>query len=258
MERARETSPVLRIRRAEDIHHEAGGWFDARWHFSFGGYEDRGWMGVGPLRVFNDDRIVAAAEWPMHPHRDIESLTYVVDGVFEHADSLGNTGTLRSGGVQVMSFSHRGAEHSERNGSATDELRFLQFWILPASPSGTSTVQQRQHSTAERTNHWLQVMGPAGDESARLSLSLRQDARVWVSRVLQGEALERHTGADRLGYFYVISGRAEVGGHELAAGDAAVLPGGSTVSPAALEHAELILVDVPQTWTPVGVWAGMR
>jgi redox-sensitive bicupin YhaK (pirin superfamily) len=141
---------VIETRREKEIHHEDGGWFDARWHFSFGGYRDPEQMGVGALRVFNDDRIVAGADWPMHPHRDIESLTYVVDGHFLHADSLGNNGRLEAGAAQVMSFSGGGDQHSERNGSETEPMRFIQFWILPSNPLTTS-VQQHQYQLAERT-----------------------------------------------------------------------------------------------------------
>ncbi len=86
---------MLTIRRDSEIFEADGEWFHARWHFSFDHYRDPDQMGVGPLRVFNDDRIVAGADWPMHPHQDIESLTYVVEGHFEHADSLGNNGRLR-------------------------------------------------------------------------------------------------------------------------------------------------------------------
>src|SRR5690606_20696012 len=165
-------------------------------HFSFDQYHDPEHMGVGPLRVFNDDRIVAGAEWPMHPHRDIESLTYVVEGAFEHADSLGNNGRLRAGGAQVMSFSHAGDEHSERNGSQTEALRFLQFWILPSRVSGTSSVQQRQYSLSDRDDSWLQIMGPPGEDG----LDLRQDARVRVCRLSQGNQTDLCLTERRGGY----------------------------------------------------------
>ena len=124
----------ITIREADTIWHEEGGWFDARWHFSFDRYRDPEQMGVGALRVFNDDRIVAGAEWPLHPHQDIESLTYVVEGHFLHDDSLGNNGHLEPGAAQVMTFSHRGDLHSEKNGSPGDAMRFIQFWILPSVP----------------------------------------------------------------------------------------------------------------------------
>jgi len=96
------TTPTgtITIRDADSIWHEQGGWFEARWHFSFDRYRDPGHMGVGALQVFNDDRTVPGAEWPLHPHQDIESLTYVVSGEFLHADSLGNNGQLGAGAAQ--------------------------------------------------------------------------------------------------------------------------------------------------------------
>ena len=134
-------------------------------------------MGVGALRVFNDDRIVAGAEWPLHPHQDIESLTYVVAGDFLHADSLGNNGHLEPGAAQVMTFSHRGDLHSEKNGSKDDAMRFIQFWILPSVRGLETRVQQRQYRLEDRTDRWLQIMGPAGTDG----LDLAQDARALVA-----------------------------------------------------------------------------
>lgn len=115
---------TLVIREADTIWRESGGWFDARWHFSFDRYRDPEQEGVGALRVFNDDRIDAGAEWPLHRHQDIESLTWVVEGDFLHADSLGNNGRLKAGAAQVMSFSHEGDLHSEKNGSPDEPMRF--------------------------------------------------------------------------------------------------------------------------------------
>jgi redox-sensitive bicupin YhaK (pirin superfamily) len=105
---------MLAIRRDQEIHAEQGGWFSARWHFSFGGYFDSDQMGLGPLRVFNDDRLVPGAIWPMHSHRDVEGLTYVVEGSFRHADSLGNDGVLSPGSVQRMTVPAASASVSQR------------------------------------------------------------------------------------------------------------------------------------------------
>ncbi len=195
---------TLELRRDKEIFAEEGGWFYARWHFSFDRYRDPEQMGVGALRVFNDDRIVAGAHWPMHPHRDIESLTYVVEGHFEHADSLDNDGTLEPGGVQVMTFSHAGALHSERNASHTEGLRFIQFWILPSEEGLDSAVQQRQYSEQDRTDRWLQIMSPRGEDG----MDLAQDARVWVSRLTAGKQLTHTFGDGRGGYVYLIGGAA--------------------------------------------------
>ncbi len=243
---------MLTVRRANEIHHEDGGWFDARWHFSFDRYRDPEQMGVGALRVFNDDRIVAGAEWPMHPHRDIESLTYVVEGHFLHADSLGNNGHLEPGAAQVMRFSSRGDLHSEKNGSATEPMRFIQFWILPSVPGLETRVQQRQYTDDDRTDRWLQIMGPAGEDG----LDLAQDARALVARATGGAELRRSFAAGRGGYLYVIDGDVGVGEETLVTGDAAAIEGPEELAlPASSGGAEVILVDVPLEFRPVGVWA---
>src|SRR4051794_14125675 len=134
---------MLEIRRDADIHREQGGWFEARWHFSFDRYRDPGQMGIGPLRVFNDDRLVAGADWPMHPHADVEGLTYVVEGTFAHADSLGNGGELQPGGVQRRGL-RSGALPSDRDGSDTPAGRVRQVLVLarPAEPHARSEAKQ--------------------------------------------------------------------------------------------------------------------
>src|SRR3954447_5227323 len=209
------------IREADTIWHEQGGWFDARWHFSFDRYRDPDQMGVGALRVFNDDRIIAGAEWPMHPHQDIESLTYVVEGSFLHADSLGNNGGLQPGAAQVMTFSHRGDLHSEKNGSADRAMRFIQFWILPSERGLQTSVQQRQYSLEDRTDRWLQIMGPAGTDG----LDLAQDARALVTHMTDGGRLEHTFESGGGGYLYVIDGRVTVDAEPLRTGDALKVTG---------------------------------
>ena len=214
------------IRRADEHHHETGGWFDARWHFSFGGWHDPDRMGVGPLRVFNDDEIVAGAHWPMHPHADIESLSWIVSGHFEHADSLGNDGTFEAGAAQVMRFSSRGAQHSERNASDDEPVRFIQFWILPSQEGLETSVQQRQFTTEERTDQWLRIMerDPAPDSDA---LELAQDATVDVSRMRPDTALSHTFEPARGGYLYVIDGVVELDDTEkLHPGDALAVDDG--------------------------------
>lgn len=244
----------IQVREADTIWHEQGGWFDARWHFSFDRYRDPEQMGVGALRVFNDDRIIAGAEWPMHPHHDIESLTYVVSGHFLHADSLGNNGRLQAGAAQAMTFSHRGDRHSEKNGSADEPLRFIQFWILPSERGLESRVQQAQFTLDERTDRWLQIMGPAGTDG----LDLAQDARALVAHLTDAGRLEHSFGPGRGGYLYVIDGRAAIDGDELRTGDAAKVAGEAQLSISTDLAAELILIDVPLDFRPVGIWAGER
>ena len=242
----------LAIREADSIWHEEGGWFDARWHFSFDRYRDPEQLGVGALRVFNDDRIIAGAEWPLHPHQDIESLTYVVEGHFLHADSLGNNGRLEPGAAQVMTFSHRGDQHAEKNGSADSPLRFIQFWILPGVRGLDTRVQQRQYTVEDRTDRWLQIMGPAGTDG----LDLAQDARALVSHLADRGELRHVFGKGRGGYLYVIDGRIEVDEEHLATGDAVKVTDAAELTLRTNVGAELILIDVPLEFERIGVFAG--
>ena len=123
-------------------------------------------MGIGTLRVFNHDTLAPGAVWPMHPHRDVEGITYVVAGHFEHADSIGGGGVLEAGGVQRMTLGS-GAQHSERNHSQTEEMQFLQLWILPERRGLKPEVAQRQHTTEDRHNRYLRIIRPMGTEVRR-------------------------------------------------------------------------------------------
>ena len=208
-------------------------------------------MGIGPLRVFNDDRLVPGADWPMHPHADIEGLTYVVEGTFEHADSLGNGGTLLPGGVQRMTLGS-GAHHSERNGSDSEPMRFLQFWILPDTPSLEPSLEQRQFTLDDRRNHLLRVTSSDGGDAVKV----HQDASVFVASLDEGVGAEHPFGESRAGYLYFISGAGELNGADkLETGDAVKVFGPEEVRIQAVEQTELILIDVPQRYEPVGVWA---
>ncbi|HET8525123.1 MAG TPA: pirin family protein [Actinomycetota bacterium] len=242
---------MIEIRPDAEIHSEDGGWFKARWHFSFDRYRDPAQMGIGPLRVFNDDRLVPGAEWPMHPHADVEGLTYVVEGTFEHADSLGNDGRLGPGGVQRMTLGS-GARHSERNGSADEPMRFLQFWILPDTPSLPPSVEQRQFEREDRLHRLHKVIGPEGGEVVKV----HQDASTFVAALEPGDEVEHEFGDGRAGYLYVIEGAlASNDAHKLETGDAVKALGPERLGVRAERDAELILIEVPRAYKPVGVWA---
>jgi redox-sensitive bicupin YhaK (pirin superfamily) len=240
---------MLEIRRNKEIHSEEGGWFKARWHFSFDRYRDPRQMGIGPLRVFNDDRLVPGADWPMHPHADVEGLTYVVEGTFEHADSLGNNGRLQPGGVQRMTLGS-GALHSERNGSKTEPMRFLQFWILPNKASLKPDVEQRQFGPEDLHNQLRPVIGTTGDV-----VKVHQDASAYVGQLDEGVAVEHNFKQARAGYLYLIRGEAELNGDaRLLTGDAVKIRGPEPVRIRSKANSELILIEVPGDYAPVGVW----
>ena len=241
---------MLEVRRDREIHREDGGWFVARWHFSFDRYRDPRQMGVGPLRVFNHDRLASGAIWPMHPHADIEGITYVWKGSFRHADSLGNDGILHPGGVQLMTLGS-GAEHSEQNASDSEPMEFLQLWILPDAAGMPPGIQQRQFTIEQRTGRLLKVIGPAAGDPVRV----HQEAAVYVSHLAPGHAVTQDFPPGRGGYLYLIEGGAMAGAEELSTGDAAKIQDEPLLRIEAKDPSELILVDVPLRFTPVGVWA---
>ena len=230
---------MIDVRRKDTIYHKEGGWFSANWHFSFDEYYDPENMGFGTLRVFNDDRLVPGAVWPMHPHRDIEGLTYVVEGTFKHADSLGNGGVLPAGSVQRMTLGS-GAYHSEQNGSQTEPIRFIQMWIMPRERGLPPSVEQKVFTREERTNVLLAVITPDGSSG----VSVHQDASVYVLRLEEGRSLE-HTFKRGFGaYLFLIEGEAELNGEGLAAGDAARIRDEERLAVRARQPSELIMVEV--------------
>ncbi|MEX0783484.1 MAG: pirin family protein [Dehalococcoidia bacterium] len=240
---------MLKLRKAEDIFHTQGGWFSANWHFSFDHYRDPEYMGFGPLRVFNDDRLIPGAVWPMHPHRDIEGITYVVEGLFEHADSLGNGGVLEPGAIQRATLGS-GMQHSERNGSQEKPMRFLQFWILPHTAGLTPAMEQRQYTKEDRIGRLLEVVNPTGENAVKV----HQDARVYISALPEDGSVVHELGGGRGAYVYVIEGEGTFDDIPFRTGDAAMVQDQASLTISASQPAELILIDIPLQWEPVGVW----
>jgi redox-sensitive bicupin YhaK (pirin superfamily) len=241
---------MIRVRRDSEIHDIDGGWFRARWHFSFDSYQDPENDSFGAMRVFNDDRLIPGAVWPLHPHRDVEGLTYVVEGSFGHQDNVGGAfGPLPAGSVQRMTLGS-GALHSELNASKTEPMRFIQIWILPDTPSLPPEVEQRVFTRADRTNRLLKVIGPEGTDVVKV----HQDASVHVASLDPGVEVQHAIGVGRGAYAYLISGAGLFDDEAVATGDAAKVTDQSTLRIRAMETSELILVDVPMTFEPVGIW----
>ncbi len=243
---------MLTVRRDKDIHDVEGGWFRARWHFSFDTYRDPENDSFGAMRVFNDDRLVPGAVWPLHPHRDVEGLTYVVEGSFGHQDNVGGPfGPLPAGSVQRMTLGS-GALHSELNASQTEPMRFIQIWILPDTPSLPPGVEQRVFSRDERLNRLLQVIGPEGGTAVKV----HQDASVHVASLEAGTEVAHPIGSGRGVYAYLIEGAASFNGKGLATGDAVKVTDEAQLAVRADEPSELILVDVPMVFEAAGIWKG--
>ncbi|HKX75492.1 MAG TPA: pirin family protein [Acidimicrobiia bacterium] len=241
---------MIQIRRDRDIYKVEGDWFEARWHFSFDHYRDPEHDGFGAMRVFNDDRLIPGAVWPLHPHQDVEGITYVVEGLFGHEDNVGGPfGPLPAGSVQRMTLGS-GAWHSERNASPDDPMRFIQIWILPHQAGLTPGVEQKVFTKVDRTNRLLEVLSPDGGEAVKV----HQDARVLVGSLESGVEVTHDLASGHGAYVYLIEGAAHLNGGELATGDAAKVTEESNIEVAAQEQSELIVVEVPMTFQPVGIW----
>lgn len=231
---------MIRVRKKDEIYHKEGGWFSANWHFSFDEYYDPKNMGFGTLRVFNDDRLIPGAVWPMHSHRDIEGLTYVVEGTFKHEDSLGNDGLLPAGSVQRMTLGS-GAYHSEQNGSQTEPMRFIQMWIMPRERGLAPSVEQKVFTVEERTNRLLRAIGP---ERSGGSVLVHQDAAVYICRLEAGRALEHKFRPGFGAYLFVISGEVSVNERVVSEGDVAMVWDEPRLRIDARATSELIMVEV--------------
>ena len=231
---------TIKIRRDQEISDVDGGWFRARWHYSFDSYRDPEYERFGTLRVFNDDRLIPGAIWPMHPHRDIEGLTYVVEGLFGHQDDVGGPpGPLPAGSVQRMTLGS-GAWHSEQNASETEPMRFIQMWIMPAERGLPPGVEQKVFTEQDRTNRLLKAI--SGDDGE--AVLVHQDAHVFVSRLEAGRSVEHPLPAGRGVYLYVIEGDVTVNGEAMDTGSAAQTTDEGTVAITATATSELIMADV--------------
>lgn len=233
---------MIKVRRDPEIFRQDGDWYSARWHFSFDAYLDLAWMGFGNMRVFNDDRLIPGAVWPMHPHRDVEGLTYVVEGSFRHQDDVGGPpGPLLPGSVQRMTLGS-GALHSEQNASETEPMRFIQIWIKPSTPGLEPGVQQR---VFEKADHLRPLITPDGrDGSATVHANASLLAGVLpASTTHEWSSIEAGTGL----YAYVIDGEVALGDERLGTGDAAVIADEPRLLLKATRQTELLVVEVDLT-----------
>lgn len=217
------------------------GWLQTRWHFSFADYYDPKNMNWSALRVFNDDVVKAGGGFDFHPHKDMEIVSYIVEGELEHKDRLGNRHVNKPGEVQVMSAG-RGIVHAEHNPSKTD-MRLIQLWIMPRHKNNEPRWEQKPFTLADRQNRLLQVVAPT-DKPAEGALTIDQDAGIYVSSLDAGKAVT-HAVNGTHAYLFVIAGALTVNGQTLKNGDQARISGETSLNLQATENAELILLDLP-------------
>lgn len=234
-------SGTIQVRRAAERGHAHYDWLDT-WHtFSFDTYYDPAHMGFRSLRVINEDRVQPGTGFGMHGHRDMEIITYVLEGALEHRDSLGSGSVLRPGEFQRMSAG-TGIRHSEFNPSATESVHLYQIWLLPDQQGLPPSYEQKAFPEAERQGRLRLVASPKAEDG---SLQIHQDARVYLSTLEAGQEVRHDLSPGRHAWLQVLRGSVALSGHPLATSDGAAVSGESVLSIQAREPSEVMLFDLP-------------
>jgi len=232
---------AIMARRANERGHANHGWLDT-WHtFSFSDYYDPRFMGFRVLRVINEDTVAPGGGFPTHGHRDMEIISYVLEGGLEHRDSLGTGSVIRPGDVQRMSAG-TGVRHSEFNASAAEPVHFLQIWIEPAAAGLAPGYEQKTFADADKRGRLRLVASPDGAEG---SVTIHQDARVYATGLDAGDKVEHRLASGRHAWLQVIRGALTIGGERLAHGDGAAISGEAAVTLVGEQDAEALLFDLP-------------
>ncbi len=217
------------------------GWLKSMHTFSFGHYYDSHYMGYGPLRVINDDHVVPGAGFETHPHKNMEIISYVLEGELAHKDSMGNGSTIRKGEVQIMSAGS-GLTHSEFNASNSEGVNFLQMWILPDVQNTEPRYQQHMFASDEMQNQFRVVISPDEENG---SLHVKQDARLLIGRFDNGQSNQVALKSGRKYWVHVATGEVSLNGHKASGGDAFALEGEKTIDLEVVNQAEVLVFDLP-------------
>lgn len=231
---------MFHVRKSEDRGLADLGWLHSRHTFSFSDYHDPEWVGFRTLRVINDDRVAPGQGFGTHPHRDMEIISYVLDGALEHRDSMGNGSVIRPGDVQRMSAG-TGVTHSEYNPSPSEPVHFLQIWILPEARGIEPGYEQKRFPTEEKQDRLRLVASHDGRDG---SLTIHQDADVYACLLAPGAVVTHERADGRHLWVHVARGRVTIGGHGSSAGDAVYTSDEPVLRMSADEPAEVLLFDL--------------
>ena len=227
------------IRKASERGHASHGWLDT-WHsFSFADYHDPRWMGFRSLRVINDDLVMPGMGFGMHPHRDMEIITYILSGSLEHKDSMGNGRIIRTGEAQYMSAGS-GVQHSEFNPSKDEAVHLLQIWIQPDQKGLAPRYAEKSFSDAPAGALHL-VASKTGRDG---SIGIRQDADLWLAKFGAGDNVTHQLAAGRHAWAHVAEGQVTLNGKTLNAGDAGIVDGAVPLDVAASKPSQVLLFDL--------------
>jgi len=231
---------MIEIRRSEERGGGDHGWLKTHHTFSFDRFYDPRWMGFRSLRVINEDWVSAGQGFPAHPHRDMEILTYILEGGIEHQDSLGTSSIIRPGDGQRMSAG-RGIRHSEMNPSSTEAVHMLQIWITPDRSGHQPSYEQKAFPEEEKRGKLRLIASPDGNDG---SVTIHQDAKLYVSLLAPGQRVQHELGEGRHGWLQIAKGAVELNGQKLVQGDGAAISEERALSIKGEEQAEVLLFDL--------------
>ncbi|HEV2436004.1 MAG TPA: pirin family protein [Verrucomicrobiae bacterium] len=230
---------MMTIRKANERGHADHGWLNSYHTFSFADYYDPQWMGFRDLRVINDDTVAAGAGFGQHPHRDMEIISYVLDGELEHRDSMGNGRIIKPGEFQYMAAG-TGVVHSEYNPSKQSPVHFLQIWIQPDKPGAKPAYGEKTCANAEPGELHLIASKSGRDDSIRIN----QDADLWLARFTNGQRAAHQLKPKRHAWVHVAEGEVTLNGKTLKGGDAAAMSGELKLELAGQGNAQVLLFDL--------------
>jgi quercetin 2,3-dioxygenase len=231
---------MIQIRPASERGGGNHGWLNTKHTFSFSDYWDPKWMGFRSLRVINEDRVAPNTGFPSHPHRDMEIITYVLEGKLEHKDSLGTGSVILPGDGQRMSAGS-GIRHSEFNPSTTEPVHFLQIWIQPEKAALPPTYEQKSFAEEDKRGKLRLIASRDGSNG---SVKINQDAKLYVTLLKPGEEVSHDLAAGRHGWLQVARGAVELNGKKLGQGDGAAMSDEGRITIKGVEQAEILLFDL--------------
>lgn len=231
---------MITIRKSDERGHANHGWLDTRFTFSFADYYDPKHIHFRTLRVMNDDRVAGGGGFPTHPHRDMEIVTYVLDGALAHKDSMGNGSVIRPGDVQYMSAG-TGVAHSEFNASDLETVHLYQIWMFPDKKDYKPTYDQKHFSEDEKRGKLRLVVSADGRDG---SVKIRQDNELFATVLAAGESVKHELKPERHAYVQVARGSVTLNGKQLETGDGAAISGEKTVELTGVDKAEVLLFDL--------------
>jgi len=231
---------MINIRKSNDRGHADHGWLNTRFTFSFADYYDPEHVQFRTLRVMNDDRVAGGGGFPTHPHRDMEIVTYVLEGALAHKDSMGNGSTIVPGDVQYMSAG-TGVAHSEFNASKTDAVHLYQIWMFPDKQGYKPAYHQKNFSDAEKRGKLRLVASPDGRDG---SVKIRQDNQLYATVLGAGDTVKHELKPERHAYVQVAKGSVKLNGETLETGDGAEISAEQTLELKGVKEAEVLLFDL--------------